>query len=221
MKIFEKQGYHFVFLLVLIGGVYITAKDSVLSGSFWNLSTKTWLILAVLVPILHQVFVVFCWRAELYYGWLTKTFGDKAFKIWAVGFMILFSARPITIIGLAISNSGTFILSSWLRWSLSGVFLLLVIYLAYSVAKYFGIERALGMDHFQPEKYRDLPFVKQGIYRWIPNSMYLVGFLFLWVPGLLLSSKAALLAALFNHLYIWVHYYFTEYPDMLFIYQKK
>jgi len=34
----------------------------------------------------------------------------------------------------------------------------------------------------------------------------------------LLRSEAALVAALFNHLYIWVHFYFTELPDMKFIY---
>jgi hypothetical protein len=35
---------------------------------------------------------------------------------------------------------------------------------------------------------------------------------------LLLLSQAALLAALFNHLYIWVHYYSTELPDIRHIY---
>ena len=31
-------------------------------------------------------------------------------------------------------------------------------------------------------------------------------------------SLAALAAAAFNHLYIWVHFYFTELPDIRFIY---
>jgi hypothetical protein len=42
--------------------------------------------------------------------------------------------------------------------------------------------------------------------------------LILWVPGLWWASPAALVVALFNHLYIWVHYYATERPDMRRIY---
>ena len=37
-------------------------------------------------------------------------------------------------------------------------------------------------------------------------------------PGLYASSQAALLAAAFNHAYIWVHYFCTELPDMKRIY---
>jgi hypothetical protein len=48
--------------------------------------------------------------------------------------------------------------------------------------------------------------------------MYVFGFLTLWVPGLWFASAAALVVALFNHLYIWVHYYSTELPDMKRIY---
>jgi hypothetical protein len=50
------------------------------------------------------------------------------------------------------------------------------------------------------------------------NGMYVVGLMVLYLPGLLLLSKAAIVAALFNHVYIWVHYYCTERPDMLEIY---
>ena len=41
-----------------------------------------------------------------------------------------------------------------------------------------------------------------------------------WILGLVFLSQAALLAAMFNHLYIWVHYYSTEKPDMRLIYGK-
>ena len=83
----------------------------------------------------------------------------------------------------------------------------------YSVARYFGFRRALGMDHFDPA-YRTRPFVREGIFRWTSNGMY--GFVIpvLWLPGLLALSKAALVSALFTNLYIWVHYFCTEVPDM-------
>lgn len=133
--------------------------------------------------------------------------------------MVLFIARPLTVLGLAAANHGTLSVPFWLTGLLSLLFFALGVYLFYSVIKYFGMERALGIDHFEPDVYRDKPFVKGGIFRWTSNAMYLFGFLLLWIPGLLFLSKAALLAALFNHLYIWVHYYFTEAPDIRFIYQ--
>jgi hypothetical protein len=50
--------------------------------------------------------------------------------------------------------------------------------------------------------------------------MYIYGIMILYIPALLLFSKAALVVALFNHIYIWVHYYTTEIPDMKKIYGK-
>ncbi|MCJ7717179.1 MAG: hypothetical protein MUO54_11760 [Anaerolineales bacterium] len=175
MRILEKQGYHFIILLLLLFGVFFAARGDFLAGEFWGLTTKNWLWISILVPVIHQVFVLICWRAELYYGWLTKTFGERAFSLWGVGFMLLFLARPITITGLAIANRGTLVLPVWLTGILVAVCLILVLYLAYSFKRYFGVQRALGIDHFQPEIYRDLPMVKQGIFRWTNNSMYIFG----------------------------------------------
>jgi hypothetical protein len=45
--------------------------------------------------------------------------------------------------------------------------------------------------------------------------------LILWVPGLICFSKAALLAAAFNHIYIWIHYYTTELPDIRYLYGNQ
>ena len=93
-----------------------------------------------------------------------------------------------------------------------------VIYLFYSVKKYFSFERAFGIDHF--DKNYNEPYVKRGIFRYTSNGMYIYGLMVLYLPGLLLLSKAALMVASFNHIYIWVHYYCTERPDMNFIYGK-
>ena len=62
--------------------------------------------------------------------------------------------------------------------------------------------------------------VNKGIFKYTSNAMYIYGLLALWIPGILLQSKAALLMAFFHHIYIWVHYYFTELPDMKMIYQN-
>ena len=89
--------------------------------------------------------------------------------------------------------------------------------LGYSIIKYFSIVRAFGIDHFD-ESYRSRPLVKEGIFRFTPNAMYIFGFTLLWAPAFYFSSVAALAFAFFSHLYIWVHYFCTEKPDMERIY---
>jgi hypothetical protein len=170
------------------------------------------------LPILHQIYVVIFWRGELYFQWLSNRFGERAFLYWGIGFMILFLSRPVTILALAIANRGTLFFPLWLNIPLCLILLGISIYMAYSFIKFFGVERALGMDHFKPEQFKNKPFVREGIFRWSSNAMYSYAFLALWLIALIFQSKAALLGAMFNHLYIWVHYYFTERPDMDFIY---
>ena len=214
------QGIHLISLLFLLVGVYfvIIYTPEVISGELWDFPTLYWLILALLVPILHQVYVVLCWRLELHGKKLTSWFGEKAFTIYKRWFTILILARPITLILLAISNKNTLGLDSTLSYILAIILLLPAIYLFYSVRRYFGFDRAFGIDHFEPEKYRNEPLVKKGIFRYTDNGMYTFGFLLLYLPGLIWLSKAALLIAIFQHLYIWVHHYCTEKPDMRFIY---
>ncbi len=221
MKILSRQGYHLLSAVVLAGLVGIAARVPGLKGSLWGISTPAWLVLALLVPILHQFYVVVCWRGELYYGWLSRLLGEKAFDVWAVGFMALLLARPLTILALGYADRGTLPIPLWLNLPLLAVCLGLFAYLAYSFLRYFKMPRALGVDHFDPEVSRELPLVREGIFAWTPNAMYIFGFLALWAIGLAFQSRAALLAALFNHLFIWAHYYFTEYPDMLEIYGRE
>jgi protein-S-isoprenylcysteine O-methyltransferase Ste14 len=58
----------------------------------------------------------------------------------------------------------------------------------------------------------------RGAFAWTSNAMYAIVFLGLWAIALYTGSWAALAAALFQHAYIWVHYYCTEEPDMELIY---
>jgi len=223
MKIFKHQHWHFLTLALLLTCTYCYVSNdlALLHGEFWGFPTSTWFLIAILSPILHQIYVLVCWRLELYYKSISKVFGANGFKLYKAGFAILFFSRLVTIICLAISNTNTLHLNNIFANIIAGVFSLLSIYLFYSVKKYFGIDRAFGIDHFHPEELKKIPFVKGGIFKYTSNGMYFFGFLILYIPGLLLLSKAALIIALFNHIYIWVHYYFTELPDIKFIYKKK
>ena len=220
MKILEYQIWHFFILIVLLGGIYYAVQidADLLRGEFWGISTTTWFLITLLVPILHQIYVLVFWRLELHYNLVTKNLGEKAFGLYKAGFTVLILARPVSIICLAIANAWTFNIDPVLSYVLSAILLLPAIYLAYSIKTYFGIDRAFGIDHFEPTKLRDVPMVREGIFKYSDNAMYVFGFMALWVPGILFQSKAALLLALFNHLYIWVHFYCTELPDMKKIY---
>lgn len=218
-KIFEYQIWHLLSLILLIFFVklYISSSSGMLDGSFWSISTSSWFWLAVAIPIIHQIYVWLVWRLELYFRMFSKKLGVKrAFNIYAAVFSFLFISRLIAIIFLAISSNNTLELNPAFAYALAALIAPLVIFLFYSVKKYFTIERAYGIDHF--DKNYDTPYVKKGIFKYTDNGMYVFGLMILYLPGLLFLSEAALLIALFNHIYIWVHYYFTERPDMEVIY---
>lgn len=221
MKLLKHQFWHFLTLSVLLMAIYFYANNypDLLVGEYLGVSTYKWFLWAILIPIIHQLYVLICWRVELFYTGMTKVFGESGFTLYKIGFALLFVSRLLTIIILAIASAETLHVNATGAYVAAFILFIPAVYLFYSVKKYFGIDRAFGIDHFQPEKLKNEPFVKKGIFKYTSNGMYIYGFLLLWIPGLLLLSKAALIAALFNHLYIWTHYYFTELPDIKIIYR--
>ncbi len=217
--LFEKQHYHLlaIVLLAIILFFLFSLKDFT-KGSFLGVSTFIWILSAFIIPIIHQVFVMVVWRLELHTSFVSRKFGFLGFILYGIIFMILFLSRFLVLIALAIANSNTLILGDYsIHIILIIIFLPLGLYLVYSVERFFGLKRALGIDHFDGS-YREKKLVEKGIFRFIDNSMYVVGFLLFYIPGLVFSSLGALLMALIHHIYIWAHYYFTEKPDMRRIY---
>lgn len=218
-RIFERQAYHLAALIILMSILFYS--DEIVSyqeGEFLGLSSGIWFWASIFAAILHQAYAWLFWRLELYLGYLTKKFGKHSFTVFKVLFAF-FGLSRLLIFPMAYSNRHTLELPALFQWGLSSILLLLSGYLFYSVIRWFGINRAAGLDHFKPDEAKEWGFVDKGIFRFTSNGMYLFGFLFLWVPGLMLESSGALLAAAFSHTYIWVHYYCTEKPDMEYIYQ--
>jgi len=216
--IFEKQWLHAVLLAALLAGLAVLANFEPLGrGQLWGIATPIWYWLAIGVAVAHQVYTWFCWRTQLHGSLLTKTLGARAFDLYATGFSILGIARVVLVFTLAISNRDTLHANPRALKLLAVIALVPAVYLFYSVKRYFSFRRAFGIDHFD-ESFRSAPFVRKGIFRFTSNGMYVYGFLLLWVPGLWFASLAALAVALFNHLYIWVHYFATEQPDIKCIY---
>ena len=219
--IFQRQVWHAVLAAVLLVGVGLSQRlAGVSEGELAGVSMTAWMWWAVLVAVAHQVHVWFCWRTELHASLISRVLGRHGFFIYGTVFSILGITRVVLVFLVAIANQDTLPLP--LTWTRPLAVLLMVptVYLFYSVARYFGFQRALGRDHFDPS-YRTKPFVRQGIFRFTSNGMYTFGFLLLWIPGLWFGSAAALIVALFNHLYIWVHFFCTERVDMQVIYGRN
>lgn len=219
-RIFERQGWHAVALAVLVAGVaWASGRAGVRAGAWLGMGSVTWLWMAVACAAAHEGYAWFGWRTQLHLQLWTRLFGPRAFPVFAAGFMAVAGARLFALVPLALANRGTLPGSSLLWQALAVVPLVPGLYLAWSVFRYFGLKRAMGIDHFDA-RYRRVPLVKQGIYRFTNHGMYVYGFGLVWALALLCASQAALVAALFNHLYVGVQYWAIEAPDLKRIYGK-
>lgn len=202
------QPLHFTCITLLLILVYFAWKylGEPFPLLFWG---------AVGVPVVHQIYVWLAWRLELQHALISKIIG---FHGYVIIFLVLFTGRFISLLALAWVDRGS------LNFSIISVTILTLllalpgIYAGYSVIRYFGIARAAGADHFD-SRYRNMPLVKKGIFRFTSNGMYLYVFLLFWAIAVGFNSSAALTVAAFSHVYIWVHFYSTEKPDMDLIYK--
>ena len=216
--IFEKQAYNYFALAILLAMVVFFSKSpGVYSGSLWGISTRVWFWLSICEVIVHQLYGWFVFRTELHLGLMRQWFGKQAFRIWAIFFVILLVFRFLLVFILGYSNRGTWNINPILGWGLTIIILIPAIYTFYSIKKYFTFKRGLGIDHFDPT-YRQLGLVRQGIFKYTANAMYVFAAMMVWIPALIFASKAALISAFFNHAYLWVLYYTLELPDMRRIY---
>ncbi|MCV2393111.1 phosphatidylethanolamine N-methyltransferase family protein [Actinotalea sp. M2MS4P-6] len=186
------------------------------TGSWLGLSGATWLAAAFAVPVVHQLYVWAAWRSELLHRTWTRRFGDRALRVFGLGFFVLFALRPVTMVGLAVADRGTLWTPGPVSWVAAALLAAPAVWTLASVVLFFGARRALGVDHFVPGF--DEPFVRRGAFAHVPNAMYTLAFLLLWAIAVAAGSRAALVAAAVQHALIWVHYVATERPDMQVIY---
>jgi protein-S-isoprenylcysteine O-methyltransferase Ste14 len=213
----RRQLLHLVTLALLVVICWAFAAPVLGHGEWLGLTDTAWYWASVTIAAVHQVIVALIFRAQLGWSILTRLFGKADMVVWGIVFMPLLLARPLAIAGLAVANTGTMALPPWFAIPVGIGLLVPAVYTGYCVGRYFGIDRALGGDHFR-QRYREMPLVREGAFAWSSNAMYAFVFLGLWGIALVAGSTAALAAALFQHAYIWVHYYCTEEPDMKLIY---
>ena len=203
------QALHIACLAVLLALVLVAwgSLGQPFPAAFW---------IAIACPVLHQIFVWLAWRFELRSAMTSKAIG---FRGYLACFFLLFGSRFVSLFALAWMDRGSLGLGILPQAIVTTLLIAIGTYAAYSVKRYFGMARAAGADHFDP-RYRDLPFVKEGIFRFTNNGMYVYAFLLFWAIAVGFNSSAALLVAAFSHASIWVHFYATEKPDMDFLYDS-
>ena len=204
------QLWHFVALSILLAVTYFLwlAIEEPSPFLFW---------LTISISIMHQAFVWLAWRVELNSKATSKTIG---LKVYLILFFVFLIGRLVSFLLLGWVDFQSLGFENPTKSILSVALLIPAIYTMHSVKKFFGFVRAAGADHFN-SKYRDMPLVKKGIFRYSNNGMYMFGFLIFWGLAFAFDSKAALLAAAFTQSYIWVHYFVTEKPDMEYLYRSN
>jgi len=214
-EIFRGQMQHAMIAVLITAGACSLLKGS--DTRYLGLNPIAWGNLAIAVSLFHQSMVALVFRLQLHLDLMNRLFGERALKIWGAMFLPFLIARPVVLLVAGLADAGSLSGDRTLQLFAGVAMLVPAIWGMHSVIRYFTISRALGGDHFH-DHFANMPMVTQGAFRYSQNAMYTFVFLGLWGIALLTGSWNALVLALFNHAYIWVHMYCTERPDMDVIY---
>lgn len=187
---------------------------------FLGLEGWQWAVLSMWLAVIHQVIVAIIFRLQLHCNLVTRMHGENDIKTWTIIFLPFLAVRPITVIMAGWADDVPIGLPWGIEWVVGTLLVAAAIVTMHSVLKHFTIRRAVGGDHFRDE-IAAMPMVKEGVFKYTDNAMYGVVFLGLWGIALLFDSWNALVLALFQQTYIWVHMYCTEKPDMEWIYGNR
>ncbi|KAE9631137.1 methyltransferase [Parasedimentitalea maritima] len=217
--ILEGQPQHIGLAILLVVGANSLLDRPSEASYLLGYSSAGWATLSIGLAVIHQVIVAIVFRLQLHRNLFTRWFGNRDMTVWRLIFLPLLIARPLTVLLVAWTDTaditGVRLIELWAGTAL----LALAVWAMHSVLVHFTLPRALGGDHFR-DTFASMPLVNKGVFKYTSNGMYGVAFLGLWGIALLFGSWNALILALFQQCYIWVHMYCTEAPDMRWIYGK-
>ena len=210
---FKNQIWHLGGTIVLfyIGTQFVDLYNK--TNSFLGISALRWFMIAMSIPLIHQVYVWICWRSELCWQSISSTIGFKGYLIF---FFILIASRLSAIV-LCFVDYGSLYKPGWFAWMFALILFIPGAYTMYSVKKYFGFLRAAGADHFD-EKYREIPFENRGIFKWTSNAMYIFAIGIPFSFAVATGSQSMLIVSIYTYISIWLHYFCTEKEDFKVIY---
>jgi len=113
------------------------------TNTFLRISALSWFMIAMAIPLVHQIYTWICWRSELCWKSVSSSIGLKGYLI---GFFILIISRFSAVV-LCFVDYGSLYKPGLISWALSIVVFIPGLYTMYSVKKYFGFVRAAGADH--------------------------------------------------------------------------
>lgn len=216
-QLLEGQAQHIGIAILMTAGAVALLDQPAEAPRLLGLTARSWAIVSIAFALLHQIVVAAVFRLQLHYGTMSRMFGTRDMQVWRGIFLPLLVSRPLTVLLVALADPVP-ITGARLPEVLAGVALLgVAAWAIHSTVVHFTLPRALGGDHFRQE-IADMPMVDKGAFAVTPNAMYGLAFLGLWGIALALGSWNALVVALFQHAYIWVHMYCTEAPDMRRLY---
>ncbi len=218
--VIEGQPQHLGLIVLLWAGASGLMVPSDSLHRFLGFTAPQWATMSIALAVVHQVLVAGAFRTQLHHNLLSRLWGEDDIRIWTRIFLPLLIARPVSVILTGWADDVPIGLPRWIEIGVGVVLVGLAIYGMQSVLRHFTIRRAVGGDHFRDD-IAALPLVVEGIFKYTQNAMYGVIFLGLWGIALLFGSWNALVLALFQHVYIWVHMYCTEKPDMAWIYGNR
>ena len=210
---FKHQIWHVGVTIVLfyIGSQLVNLDSN--TNTFLGISALSWFMIAMTIPLVHQVYVWICWRSELCWKSISNTIGFKGYLI--IFFTLIISR--LSAIVLCFVDYGSLYKPGLIAWALSIIVIIPGLYTMYSVKKYFGFARAAGADHFDP-KYRDMPFEKRGIFKWSSNAMYTYAIAIPFGFAIATGSQSMFIVSIYTYISIWLHYFCTEREDFKIIY---
>lgn len=220
-KALRGQGRHLLAYLA-IGAVLLLAASQLADADdrAWGRSAFTWVTISWVLAGLHQAWVAFFWRSELYLGQVRAWLGEAGFPVYRAGFFVLGPARLLTVVPISLATEDTLPIPRALAVALIVVSTPFILWTFWSFLAYLGMDRAVGADHFDPA-WRGASLETRGIFRYVRNPAYAVGLLILYHAGLVWMSGLGLVAAAAHHAFVWCHYLCSERPDMREIYGEK
>jgi protein-S-isoprenylcysteine O-methyltransferase Ste14 len=216
----EGQPQHLGLALLLAYGAVALIGPDPGAPRLLGLTSVGWAYLSIALALIHQAVVALVFRLQLHRNLMTRLFGARDMAVWGAIFMPLLVARPLTVLLTGLADSVPITAYRGVEITLGIALVGAAIWAMHSVLVHFTLPRALGGDHFR-DSYAGMPLVRDGAFKYTSNAMYGVVFLGLWGIALLCGSWVALILALFQHCYIWVHMYCTENADMGWIYGSR
>ena len=213
---FKHQIWHIggTIVLFFIGTQIVDLDNN--TSTFLGISALSWFMIAMTIPLVHQVYIWLCWRSELCWKSISNSIG---FKGYLIIFFILIISRFSAVILCFVDYSSLY-KPGWLAWIISIIIFIPGIYTMYSVKKYFGFIRAAGADHFDL-KYKNMHFEKRGIFKWSSNAMYMFGLSIPFAFAISTGSESMFVVSVYSYISIWLHYFCTEKEDFKVIYGKN